>query len=220
SIAAAPSVEAAAATAARVGAACGGLITPDGALPKLVRHGLAEVGKATGAATQEVVLAARTAAVALIEADRRSDEPPSDPAGAPARVSGPTPAATADAATPRLNPSGRAMVILAPVNDRDTHLGDVELRVQPDDSIEVSVSQLADLLGRAFDPAAVASVRALGGPGEFAPLASFAAAGFPLSFNPRTLTVSVEAPATARGRRSIALADYDRQRYGDFAAPE
>ncbi|MGZ9113606.1 MAG: fimbria/pilus outer membrane usher protein [Brevundimonas sp.] len=138
-------------------------------------------------------------------------------AGVPAAI--PAPAAQ-DPTAPRLNPSGRTITIVAPLKDREIFLGDVELQIGPDDSIQLAVAQVFELLARTLDPAAVESLRPLAEPGVFAPLARFAEAGLPVTFDPRSLELTIAIPPAARGRRSIGLADLDREQYGDFATPE
>lgn len=138
-------------------------------------------------------------------------------AGAPAPI---PPATVQDPAAPRLNPTGRTMTIVAPLKDREVFLGDVEMQIGADDSIQVSVDQVFELLARTLDPAAVEPLRDLAEPGVFAPLSTFAERGMPITFDPRSLELSIAIPAAARGRRSIGLADLDRELYGDFAEPE
>lgn len=135
-------------------------------------------------------------------------------AGAAARTQPAAPAA------PRLNPSGRSMVIVAPLRDDQVHLGDVEVQVGADDSIEVSVLQVLELLSRSLDPSALEPMRPLAEPGVFAPLDRFAAAGLPITFDPRLLELRIQIAPSARGRRSIALSNTERELYGDFARPE
>lgn len=132
----------------------------------------------------------------------------------------PAPALAAAKPAPRLNPSGRTLTMVAPLKDREIFLGDVEVQVAPDDSIQVSVIQVFELLKRTLDPAQVEPLRAIAEPGVFAPLSRFSEAGLPLSFNPRTLELTIAIPASARARQSIGLADLDRELYGDFAKPE
>ncbi len=61
---------------------------------------------------------------------------------APALVAGArsqdAPAQTAPAAQdPQLNPTGRVMRIVVPLKENGAYLGDVELQINPDDSLEV-----------------------------------------------------------------------------------
>ncbi len=122
--------------------------------------------------------------------------------------------------TARLNTSGQVLTIVAPLKDGDTYLGDVEVRIAPDDSIQVAADQVFELLAQSLDPTAIGPLQALAQPGAFASPEQFAAAGAPIRFNPRTLEVDIEVPVSARARQSIGLAELDRAVYGDFVAPE
>ena len=128
-------------------------------------------------------------------------------------------APAADAA-PRLNPSGRSMIIVAPLRDDQVLLGDVEVQIGVDDSIEVSASQVLELLSRALDPNVLEQLRPLDVPGVFVPLDRFAVVGLPITFDPRLLELRVQVAPSARGPRSIPVSNTDRQLYGDFAQPE
>ncbi|MBN8551625.1 MAG: fimbrial biogenesis outer membrane usher protein [Caulobacterales bacterium] len=131
-----------------------------------------------------------------------------------------SPAALAAQVTPQLNTSGQTLTIVVPLKDGEVYLGDVEVRVAPDDSIEVAADQVFALLAQRLEPSAIAPLQSLAGPGAFVPLAQFASAGAPLSFNPRTLELDISLPAAVRARQSIGLADLDRSIYGEFVAPE
>lgn len=125
-----------------------------------------------------------------------------------------------DPGGPRLNTSGRTMVIMAPFKDGAAFLGDVEVQIAPDDSIQVSVAQVVELLASALDPAVLEPMRPLAQPGVFAPLSAFEQAGLPILFDRRTMELIVAVPTSARARRSIGLAELDREVYGEFASPE
>lgn len=151
---------------------------------------------------------------------------PSEPVPAPLATMSETASATPTTVqdlvppAPRLNPSGRTQTIVAPIKDRQVFLGEVEVQIAPDDTIQVSVLQVFELLSRTLSPDAVEPLRPLAEPGVTAPLSWFAERGLPLTFNPRSLELNVEIPASARSRQTIGLADLDRATYGDFASPE
>ncbi|MBI1405000.1 MAG: fimbria/pilus outer membrane usher protein [Caulobacter sp.] len=143
------------------------------------------------------------------------------PAPAAAQTADPAKSAakTADTTAPKLNPSGKTITMLVTLKDGRTFLGDVEVQVAPDDSLQVSVPQVIELMQKVVDPAALGALRASSSPGAFAPLERFAAAGLPLTFNPRALELAVAIPPSSRPRQSIGLSDLDRVTYGDFAQP-
>lgn len=119
----------------------------------------------------------------------------------------------------RLNPTGRAMQIVAPLNDRGNYLGDVEIRVLPDDSVEISGEQALAILTRFASATDLERLRAVATPGAFLAMSAYAELGFPISFDPATLSLSVDIPPQSRIRQSIGVADLDRSVYGDFADP-
>jgi outer membrane usher protein len=119
-----------------------------------------------------------------------------------------------------LNPSGRSMQVVAPLNDRGVYLGDVEIQVGADDSISVAAMQVVETLARLMDPVALESLRSVATPGVFLPISRFAELGVPLTFDPALLSLEAEIPTSMRARRSIGLADLDRSVYGEFLSPE
>lgn len=126
----------------------------------------------------------------------------------------------AQASRPVLNPTGRVMQIVAPLNDSGRYLGDVEIQVGADDSISVSAMQVIQTLAPLVDPVVLESLRAVATPGGFLPIARFGELGVPLSFDPSLLALAAEIPTSARARQSIGLSDLDRAVYGEFLTPE
>ena len=120
----------------------------------------------------------------------------------------------------RLNPTGRVMRIVAPMNEGGVYLGDVELQINTDDSLEVAGWQVVEQLARIMDPAGLEPLRAVAPQGAFIPVSRFEAFGLPLRFDPALLELSIEVPVAGRARQTIGLANLDRDVYGDFAAPE
>ena len=119
----------------------------------------------------------------------------------------------------RLNTSGRVMQIVAPLNDRDNYLGDVEIRVSPEDKVEIAASQVVDILGRLADANDLAGLMGVAQPGVYLPIEKYADYGFAISFDAAALVLRIEIPAAARIRQSIGIADLDRSVYGEFAQP-
>lgn len=120
----------------------------------------------------------------------------------------------------RLNPTGRAMRIVAPMSESGVYLGDVELQINADDSLEIAGWQVVEQLARIMDAGALEPLRSATPPGAFVPLSRFQDLGVPLRFDPALLELSVQVPVSARARQTIGLANLDRDVYGDFAAPE
>lgn len=120
----------------------------------------------------------------------------------------------------RLNPTGRVMRIVAPLSEGGVYLGDVELQIQPDDSLEIAGWQVVEQLARIMDPIALETLAPVSERGVFVPVSRFQDLGVPLTFDPALLELRVQVPVSTRARQSIGLANLDREVYGDFAAPE
>ncbi len=160
------------------------------------------------------------AAVLAANGWRLADPSPGQESDAPAPT--PTPAPTPVESPPqvRLNPTGRVMQITAPLTERDNYLGDVELRIAPDDSIEVAGWQIVEQLARVMDPSAIEALQPVAETGVFVPVARFGELGVPLAFDSGLMELTVELPVSARARQTIGLANLDRDTYGEFAQPE
>lgn len=120
----------------------------------------------------------------------------------------------------RLNPTGRVMRIVAPLKENGAFLGDIELQINPDDTIDVAGWQVVEQLTRFVDPVALAALESVAQPGVFVATARFQELGYSLTFDPALLELSIQVPISARARQSIGLANLDRETYGDFAPPE
>lgn len=142
---------------------------------------------------------------------------PSTPGAQPATSAPSAPPAAVGAR--RLNPTSRVMQIVVTLTESGRQLGEVEIRVAPDDSVEVAAAQVVELIGRGLNPQRLAELQAIAQPDVFLPLARWAELGLPMTFDSSTLSLAVEIPASARGRTSIGLAELDRETYGEFATP-
>jgi outer membrane usher protein len=156
------------------------------------------------------------------EAARGDSPPPPTGTGplddpAPAR---PAPAAPATSAEPRLNTTNRSMAIVVPLKDGNNYLGDVDIQITPDDSILVSLERLIELVGPRLDTARLSELRATPAEQGFAPFAAFADRGLPLSFDKRTLELSMTVATADRALRTIALSDANPEEIGEFQEPE
>ncbi len=147
--------------------------------------------------------------------------------GAPAATDGAAPAAaippsaTPDpAAEPRLNTTDRTMTIVVPLKDGANYLGDVDIQITPDDAILVSIDRLIELVGPRLDTARLSSLRATPSEQGFAPIGEFAQRALPLSFDKRTLELTLAIATADRALRTIALSDSNPDTIGQFQAPE
>lgn len=106
----------------------------------------------------------------------------------------------------KLNTTGRPIDVDVPVKDADRELGEVPIRINPDDSILVSRPAITRLLAESLDEAARNRLMTVGGNASFVPLPLFASAGFHIRFDraAQELTFSVEADQRASSDISLA----------------
>lgn len=120
----------------------------------------------------------------------------------------------------RLNSTGRTMTIVVAVKDGASYVGDVEARIAADDTIEIAVDRLVEMIGPRLGSARLAQLRAIPQEGGFAAIAAFERSGVALRFDKQTLELSVDIAAADRALRTIALSDLDPDTIGEFAPPE
>lgn len=109
-------------------------------------------------------------------------------------------------AAPRINSTGRTIDIFVPVRDL-TPLGDVALRISPDDVISFRVADLEAALRRVTRVEALAPLAGLATDADgYAQLDTAASAGFPLTFNMSDLDLRVDIAPEARLRRAVGFA--------------
>lgn len=116
---------------------------------------------------------------------------------------GPNPAAIAST-TGKLNTTGRPIDLVVPLRER-VPLGQVAIRIAPDDSVTVSVADLAAALGRAATPAFLDKIRAVPASDGYATLAAVQAAGLKLAFDPAALDLAASFDASGRPDRTLGL---------------
>ena len=112
------------------------------------------------------------------------------------------------------------MAIVVPLKDGANYLGDVDIQITPDDAILVSLERLIELVGPRLDTARLSDLRGTPTQQGFAPIAAFATRGLPLSFDKRTLELSMTVATADRALRTIALSDVNPDAIGEFQAPE
>lgn len=124
-----------------------------------------------------------------------------------------------DPATPAANPTGRAVVLTAPVMDGAAYLGDATITIDAQDRIELSGARLLELLGRGVDPKRIEDLRAeLGRTGALS-TASLLRAGVGIRYNPQALQIELEIAADARASRSLALSEINQAALGSYVEP-
>ena len=105
----------------------------------------------------------------------------------------------------QLNPTGRALTIMMPLKDGDVPLGEVLVRINPDDTLLINAGDLKDRLNGAIDPAARARLEQAAEPGAFVSLAALKAAGIVLSFDPGLQELKLEIAVEQRPLGDISF---------------
>lgn len=140
----------------------------------------------------------------------------------PAAPLGPS-ATVALPAKQRLNNTGRSIDLVVPLRER-VPLGQVAIRIAPDDSVTVSQADLTAALGRSATTAFIERIRALPATDGYLPLASLAPAGLNVAFDPSALDLQASFDVSGRPERTLGLGFAQDQREilpdtsSDFAA--
>jgi len=116
----------------------------------------------------------------------------------------------------RLNPSDRAVVLTVPVKDNNIYLGDIGLTIGTDDSLSFSAQRFVDLVSTILSGKATETLRAaLAGKTTIGP-GDLEGSGLKLTYNPRTLDLTLFAPSALRAEQSLSIAALDQARFGGF----
>lgn len=141
---------------------------------------------------------------ALAQASPTSSSPPVASAVQPEPVEV-TPAAAQDAPPPRrLNPTGRMVELVVPLRDR-VPLGQVGIRITPDDQVLVSAGDVAAALSRVITAETIEGIRAIPATDGFVPLSALQATGIVIAYDPAQLELALDIAATLRRPRSISV---------------
>lgn len=139
----------------------------------------------------------------------------------PQQPAPPAPAATTPAppASPKLNPTGRDIVLTAPLRDGPFALGEVPFTLTRDDHVLVNAPAVLKAVKPVIDPLAYDKLASgLGGLGDV-PVEQFSAFGYLISYDPQTIGLVVVIPPTARTRRDVRLAQLSQDVVGDVDRP-
>ncbi len=83
----------------------------------------------------------------------------------------------------KLNPTGRAITMTVPLKDGDVALGEVTVRISPEDTVLVNKADLAERLRGELDAAVIARLDEQEGAGGFLSVAALSKAGVALKFD-------------------------------------
>lgn len=108
-----------------------------------------------------------------------------------------------EVAAGKLNTSGRPMMLTVPLDDGGRRIGEVAVRVDPDDTIFVSKSSLIERFGTELKSGVLQRLSALP---ELVSLAQLARAGVPLEFDRQAVALRTALTADQRKDGDISLA--------------
>jgi outer membrane usher protein len=110
-------------------------------------------------------------------------------------------------ATTRINPFGRAVEFMVPLRIDNRIRGSVPLRIEADDTILLSVADLAEQIKLQIQPDLFAELSALANHQSFATLASLSRYGIDASYNSEQIEIELLLPSAIRGSQEIRLSN-------------
>lgn len=129
-------------------------------------------------------------------------------------------AAAPEAATasPRLNPTGRDVVMSSPLRDGGFILAEVQFTLGADDTLSVDTQSLLAALKPVLAPDRHAALEGLAAGQSSIPASHLAPTGIRLTYDPATIGLLVDIPADARMRQTLSLRNF-RDQFADYAQP-
>lgn len=113
--------------------------------------------------------------------------------------------ATVAVEPPRLNPTGRVLMMPMPLMDGDRNVGEVVARIEPDDSIWVRRDVLVRLLGESVKPQVLAAIERLPDVGGHVSIAALSQCGAELRFEQAEVALRIVPKADLRTTQKISL---------------
>ncbi|MEN2792536.1 fimbria/pilus outer membrane usher protein [Sphingomonas oligophenolica] len=123
------------------------------------------------------------------------------------------------AATLPLNPTGRAIDLTVPVLDGTRYMGDIELRLMPDDEIRLPAQRLLDLVVVSAKPDLAAKLRTMLAAQATIGLDALAPLGIRMRYDPQKIALVLDIPAELEAQRTIQVASLGVETVGGFARP-
>ncbi len=103
---------------------------------------------------------------------------------------GSAPSRAQDASPAPINPTGRTIEMIVPLNYREFYLGDLQLRLTPDQQAQVPRADLVRAVTELLRPEALKALAAAGGGGEHVSLAVLRQHGFDFKFDPGAVSIA------------------------------
>lgn len=131
-----------------------------------------------------------------------------------------SPAAPATAPSPRLNPTGRDIVLTVPMKQGATYLGDIPLTITAGDRVVFPATRALQLLGTVLNPAVLETLRRSLGEKQVLEPGDFQPAGIMVAYDPQTLELRFDIPSDKLATRNLAVAPLDVRMVGTMNRPE
>ena len=113
----------------------------------------------------------------------------------------PCPAFAQSPIKPRLNPTGRDIVLTVPAHDGTDYLGDMPLTIGKDDVLHIPADRTLQLLADILSPSAIKALRAALAGKAAVTLDELTTAGIKADYDPRLLELHFVIPVAARVSR-------------------
>jgi len=118
----------------------------------------------------------------------------------------PCPAFAQSPIKPRLNPTGRDIVLTVPAHDGTDYLGDMPLTIGKDDVLHIPADRTLQLLADILSPSAIKALRAALAGKAAVTLDELTTAGIKADYDPRLLELHFVIPVAARVTRQVLAA--------------
>lgn len=119
----------------------------------------------------------------------------------------------------KLNTTGRDIILSAPLRDGAFLLGEVTFQLGADDVVRVETGSLLAAIGAIVSPERLAVLKnALAGTG-FVPLDQMGALGYPMRYDPATISLAIAIPAETRTARDLSLRRFEDTTTGEYYEP-
>ncbi len=105
----------------------------------------------------------------------------------------------------KLNPTGRTLSLIVELRERDRPLGEVAIKIAPDDAVSVNKQQFVSASAPLLRDAAAAQLRAVPAAEGFVTLAALKAAGFDTRFDAANMRMLFTPAAEQRPRRTLRI---------------
>lgn len=113
-----------------------------------------------------------------------------------------------------INPTGRDILLTAPLREGGFILGEIDFTLTADQRILIDATRLTELLVPLLDPQRLELLaRQLAGKDTVSD-AEMAAFGFPVNYDIERIALSIDIPADARGRRQLRLQQFNDELVG------